>query len=236
MNRSSKPASASEIVAGALQDHDRALIVGNTTWGKGLVQTVYPLSHDAALALTTARYYTPSGRLIQRDYHSLEDYLSYEENLDEAITPNSEVRRTDGGRTVYGGGGIRPDVIVPIPERSRFIDRLERGQMFFHFAIHYNTKRKLIPRGFEATDATIEEFKRFLTARKFEWTDEQIIETRQRLSNEIAEAIAAALWGLEAGYKVYARTDPQIQKALELFPEARQLAELSDGPETVTPR
>ena len=229
-------ASASEIVAGALQDHDRALIVGNTTWGKGLVQTVYPLSHDAALALTTARYYTPSGRLIQRDYHSLEDYLSYEENLDEEITPESEVRRTDGGRTVYGGGGIRPDVIVSLPETSRFVDRLERGQMFFHFAIHYNTKRKLIPRDFEVTDAVIEEFKRFLTLRKFEWTDENVTETRQRLSNEIEEAIASALWGLEAGYKVYARRDPQIQKALELFPEARQLAELSDGPEMPTPR
>lgn len=227
-------ASASEIVAGALQDHDRALIVGTTTWGKGLVQTVYPLSHDAALALTTARYYTPSGRLIQRDYHSLEDYLSYEEDADELITPDSEVRRTDGGRTVYGGGGIRPDVIVRLQKTSRFIDRLERGQMFFHFAVHYNTKHKLIPRDFRVNDAVIEELKRFLTARKFEWTDEQITENHQRISNEIAEAIASALWGLEAGYKVYARTDPQIQKALELFPEARQLAELSAGPGTVT--
>ncbi len=229
-------ASASEIVAGALQDHDRALIVGNTTWGKGLVQTVYPLSHDAALALTTARYYTPSGRLIQRDYHSLEDYLTYEEDADELIEGATEIRKTDGGRTVYGGGGIRPDVIVPLEKTSRFVDRLERGQMFFHFAVHHNAKRKLVPRDFKVTDEVMQEFGRFLTKRKFEWTDADLATDRERIANEIEESVASALWGLEAGYRVYARSDRQIMKALEVFPEARQLAALSSEREPVSPR
>ena len=104
-------ASAAEIVAGAIQDHDRGLIVGEATFGKGLVQTVYPLSENTGLALTTAKYYTPSGRLIQRDYTnvSLYDYY-YNRESDENNTANREVKLTDSGRTVYGGGGITPDV------------------------------------------------------------------------------------------------------------------------------
>src|SRR2546430_7963212 len=107
-------ASAAEIVAGAIQDHDRGLIAGETTFGKGLVQTVYPLSENTGLALTTARYYTPSGRLIQRDYSnvSLYDYYYNREN-ETSNNANREVKLTDSGRTVYGGGGILPDVLVP---------------------------------------------------------------------------------------------------------------------------
>ncbi|PYV77987.1 MAG: S41 family peptidase, partial [Acidobacteria bacterium] len=99
-------ASAAEIVAGAIQDHDRGLVVGETTFGKGLVQTVYPLSNDTGLALTTAKYYTPSGRLIQRDYSnvSLYDYYFDRDGIND--TTNKEVKLTDSGRTVYGGGGI----------------------------------------------------------------------------------------------------------------------------------
>src|SRR6185369_5935078 len=105
-------ASAAEIVAGAIQDHDRGLIVGENTFGKGLVQTVYPLSENTGLALTTAKYYTPSGRLIQRDYSnvSLYDYYFNRDNGDDAA--NREVKLTDSGRTVYGGGGITPDVKI----------------------------------------------------------------------------------------------------------------------------
>src|SRR5207247_9677806 len=102
-------ASAAEIVTGALQDHDRALVMGDTSFGKGLVQTVYPLSERTGLALTTAHYYTPSGRLIQRQYEnvSLYDYYYRSEN---APTPREDVRLTEGGREVYGGGGITPEV------------------------------------------------------------------------------------------------------------------------------
>ena len=118
-------ASAAEIVSGALQDHDRALIVGETTFGKGLVQTVYNLSEETGLALTTYHYYTPSGRLIQRNYEgmSLYDYYNHAGAL-AADSSNREVKLTDSGRTVYGGGGITPDEKIEQPNPSRFQDEL----------------------------------------------------------------------------------------------------------------
>jgi len=228
-------ASASEIVAGAIQDHDRGLIVGKTTWGKGLVQTVYPLSHDAALALTTARYYTPSGRLIQRDYNSLEDYLMHDEDEDELISESTEIRHTDSGRTVYGGGGIRPDVLVEPERGSKFVDQLERAQIFFHFAVDYSTRHKSIPRTFQVTPDVLHEFQSFLEQRKVQWSKEELEADGPRISSEIKEALASALWGMEAGYKVYAESDQQIQRALELFPEAQQLAALSTRRDASTP-
>src|SRR5262249_40578267 len=117
-------ASAAEIVAGAIQDHDRGLIVGETTFGKGLVQTVYPLSENTGLALTTAKYYTPSGRLIQRDYSnvSLYNYYFDRDGIDD--TSNKEVKLTDSGRTVYGGGGITPDVKINPIKSTPFQDTL----------------------------------------------------------------------------------------------------------------
>jgi carboxyl-terminal processing protease len=221
-------ASASEIVAGALQDHDRALIVGETTWGKGLVQTVYPLSLDAALALTTARYYTPSGRLIQRDYNSLEDYLIHDESDDDLVSEATETRLTDAGRTVYGGGGIRPDEIVrdPLP---KFIEQLlgPRTQAFFHFAVDYNARNRGVTRSFEVTPGVLEDFKRFLDTRKVPFTPADIDDNVDRIRGEIKEAIFSAALGFEEAYKVRAQNDRQIQRALELFPQAINLANLS---------
>ncbi|OLD63671.1 MAG: hypothetical protein AUI47_08525 [Acidobacteria bacterium 13_1_40CM_2_68_5] len=235
-------ASASEIVAGAIQDHDRGLIVGETTWGKGLVQTVYPLSQDAALALTTARYYTPSGRLIQRDYNSLEDYLSHDEKDEDLIKVSKEVRRTDGGRTVYGGGGIHPDVVV-IDPTPPVVDLLERAQMFFHFAVEYNAKHKGLPRSFEVTPVVLQEFQEFVRARQdfqdflkargVKWAAADIDANADRIKGEIKESIVSALWGLEEAYKVHAEIDRQLQKALDLFPRAQELAALPGaGPQT----
>ena len=113
-------ASAAEIVSGALQDHDRALIVGETTFGKGLVQTVYNLSDNTGLALTTYHYYTPSGRLIQRNYTgvSLYDYYYNHAGALPSDSTNREVKFTDSGRTVYGGGGITPDEKIEQPEEQ----------------------------------------------------------------------------------------------------------------------
>ena len=219
-------ASASEIVAGALQDHDRALIVGETTWGKGLVQTVYPLSHDAALALTTARYYTPSGRLIQRDYRSIEDYLTHEETDEELVNGAKELRYTDAGRTVYGGGGIRPDVIVRDP-LSPFVERLLRAQAFFHFAVAFGTRTRDIPATFEVSAAHLDDFCRFLDSRKIPWTPAEVEENRDRLRGQIKEAIFSAQRGFEDAYRIHAENDRQIQKALELFPQAQNLAALA---------
>src|SRR6266699_444923 len=132
-------ASAAEIVSGAIQDHDRCLIVGEVTFGKGLVQTVYPLSENTGLALTTAHYYTPSGRLIQRDYAniSLYDYYYNRESSETSNTANREVKLTDSGRTVYGGGGITPDVNVPPVKSNHFQDTLLQHYAFFNFAKRY---------------------------------------------------------------------------------------------------
>src|SRR5271154_3738024 len=122
-------ASATEIVSGAVQDHDRGIIVGETTFGKGLVQTVTPLSENTGLALTIARYYTPSGRLIQRDYKSISLYsYHYERKVPEHPT---EVRLTDSGREVTGGGESAPDIIVPEPKLNKFQQQLYRGDVFF---------------------------------------------------------------------------------------------------------
>jgi carboxyl-terminal processing protease len=124
-------ASATEIVSGAVQDHDRGVIVGDTTFGKGLVQVVQPLSENTGLALTTARYYAPSGRLIQRDYKSVSLYsYHYERKVPEHP---SEVRLTDSGRQVTGGGGITPDIIVKEPDYNHFQRTLFRDDVFYPF-------------------------------------------------------------------------------------------------------
>ena len=131
-------ASASEIVSGAIQDHDRGIVVGEQTFGKGLVQTVSPLSENTGLALTTARYYTPSGRLIQRDY---KDVSLYDYSYNHKNPQPTEVKLTDGGRQVFGGGGITPDVLVSQPKlnpfqelfrRRRFLSVSGRCRQFHH--------------------------------------------------------------------------------------------------------
>jgi carboxyl-terminal processing protease len=220
-------ASASEIVAGALQDHDRALIVGKTTWGKGLVQTVYPLSHRSALALTTAHYYTPSGRLIQRDYQSLEDYFYLSKEEDEETPVNHEIRKTDSGRVVYGGGGITPDVLVDSLQLDKFLRQLENEQIFFGFAVQFNLRHKDLDKNFTVDDATLSDFRTYLSQRKIEFTDADLASHEAYIRASIRKEVFSARWGNEEGFRVFADIDPQIQKALEGFPQAQQLAHLS---------
>ena len=229
-------ASASEIVAGAVQDHDRALIVGKTTWGKGLVQTVYPLSHQAGLALTTAHYYTPSGRLIQRDYRSLEDYLYISHDEEEEVPSQREIHHTDSGRVVYGGGGITPDIIVDTLKLSKFLRLLENEQAFFGFAVQYNVAHKALDRSFTVDDSVLQEFRRFLTSRKVTFSEDNFRDDDAYIRASIKKEVFAGRWGAEDGFRVMAEVDPQVQKALESFPQAqllaRQWAEVARGSAT----
>ncbi len=217
-------ASAAEIVSGAIQDHDRGLIVGETTFGKGLVQTVYPLSENTGLALTTAKYYTPSGRLIQREYDgvSLFDYYNHLEN--EANNPNRETKSTDSGRQVVGGGGITPDVKLPDVKNNRFQDELLAKYVIFNFAQHYGQQHK-ITRDFQVDDQVMQAFRQFLTDEKIPYTEPQLTEVSDWLKMLIKSELFVAEFGQQEGLKVRAETDPQVTKALDLLPQAKQLAE-----------
>jgi carboxyl-terminal processing protease len=217
-------ASAAEIVSGALQDHDRALIVGETTFGKGLVQTVYNLSDDTGLALTTYHYYTPSGRLIQRNYNgvSLYDYYYNHAGALAANSSNREVKLTDSGRTVYGGGGITPDEKIDMPANNRFQDELLYKDVFFHFAPIYVSNHS-VDKNFEVNDATLKDFEKFLTDQGVEWTDADINGVSDWLKSRIKQEIVTIQFGQLQGLRVIADWDPEIQKALTYMPEAQAL-------------
>src|SRR5438552_3139957 len=217
-------ASAAEIVSGAIQDHDRGLIVGEVTFGKGLVQTVYPLSENTGLALTTARYYTPSGRLIQRDYSNVSLYDYYYNREGEDNNTNHEVKLTDGGRTVYGGGGITPDVKLAPYKPNKFQDSLLQHYALFNFSKHYAATHK-ITQNFEVDDAVLLDFRKFLDSEKIAYTEAEMIESNEWLRSNIKSELFVDTFGQEEGLKVRAETDPDVIKALDLMPQARALAD-----------
>ncbi len=222
-------ASASEIVTGAIQDHDRGLVVGEQTFGKGLVQTVSPLSENTGLALTTARYYTPSGRLIQRDYKdvSLYDYLYNHKN-----PQPTEVKLTDGGRQVFGGGGITPDVVVSEPKPNAFQELLLRRDVFFpyqggvgSFTTSFLGTKPQITKDFTVSDAVLAQFRRHLEKEKIKFTDADITDNLDWIKRQIKKEVFISAFGLPAGYEVELQSDPQVVKAIESLPQARALYE-----------
>jgi carboxyl-terminal processing protease len=219
-------ASAAEIVAGAIQDHDRGLIVGETTFGKGLVQTVYPLSENTGLALTTAKYYTPSGRLIQRDYNgvSLYDYYYNDRDNAEAPVANHEVKMTDSGRTVYGGGGITPDVKLPNEKTNHFEDTLLEKYAFFNFAKHYVINHQ-VNKQFEVDEQVMQEFRKFLDEQKIAFTEADLAQNADWIKSNIKAELFINEFGQQEGMKVHAQSDPEVQKALDLLPQAKALAD-----------
>src|SRR6478736_5331089 len=227
-------ASAAEIVSGAIQDHDRGLIVGEVTFGKGLVQTVYPLSENTGLALTTAKYYTPSGRLIQRDYNgvSLYDYYYAREQEDNpnnnantnSTTPSHEVKLTDSGRTMFGGGGITPDVKVKPFKTTHFEDSLLVKYAFFNFAKHYLGNRH-IDKNFEVTDAVMQDFRKFLDSQKIPYTEADLNEGSDYIKSDIKTELFISEFGQEEGLRVRAENDPQVIAALNQLPKAKELAD-----------
>ena len=241
-------ASASEIVAGAIQDHDRGLIVGETTFGKGLVQTIMPLHNHRgyALALTTARYYTPSGRLIQRDYGStaLEDYVAPRDRKPCEERPSEDTKFTDAGRKVYGGDGITPDYCVSPESPGKFVTYLLGRRAFFEFARGFaaaentggadiagagsrsgvsSAKVKPIRKDFEVTDEVWGDFRKFLDQRKLRYTEEDLAQNREAIGREILEEVLQQVFGEGEARRRSLAWDPQVLKALELVPKAEQL-------------
>ena len=217
-------ASAAEIVSGALQDHDRALIVGETTFGKGLVQTVYNLSENTGLALTTYHYYTPSGRLIQRNYTgvSLYDYYYNHAGALAANSTNQEVKLTDAGRTVYGGGGITPDEKIETPKSNHFQDTLIEKDVFFHFAPVYIAAHP-VDNNFQVDDAVMGEFKKYLTSQSVDYTDNDLNGVKDWIKARVKEKIVTIQFGQLQGLHTLADWDPMIAKALTFIPEAQAL-------------
>jgi carboxyl-terminal processing protease len=220
-------ASASEIVSGAIQDHDRGLIVGETTFGKGLVQKEFGLSEDTALLLTTARYYTPSGRLIQRDYKdvTLFDYLY---NRQKPKSP--EVKLTDSGRHVYGGGGITPDVTATAPTPSEFQTLLYARGIFYpvpqgvgDFVRYYLGTKPEVTKDYSTDDSAIALLQKFLNQQRVTYTQAQIQQNLPWLKWIIKREVSTTLFGLNAGYKVQLENDPQLDKAVESLPQAKAL-------------
>jgi carboxyl-terminal processing protease len=220
-------ASASEIVSGAIQDHDRGLIVGETSFGKGLVQTQYPLSEDTALLLTTARYYTPSGRLIQRDYKNISLY-DYHYNPQPPKKP--EVKLTDSGRQVFGGGGITPDDVVAAPKPDDFEQMLYRRGVFYSqpqgvgdFTRFYLGEKPNITKDFAVNDEVIAQFKKYLGQQKIKYSEQDIQANLAWLKWQIKREVFTSYFGLTDGYKVELQDDPQLEKAEELIPQAKAL-------------
>ena len=237
-------ASASEIVAGALQDHDRALIVGENTFGKGLVQGVFRLWGGTGLLLTTAKYYTPTGRSIQRNYAKVSFYDYYLNRSEDQNTAGNQQHgdalRTDLGRTVYGGGGITPDVEIKAPPLSSrlyygvfdFVRQLVAGQMQGLRAYRIaecQYKTKVSPEDvnrYPVTDELLAAFRQYISNKpQFNVSEERINANVNYIRAQMRREIMTAAYGPEAGDQVYLSDDVQIRKAFESLDRARVLAE-----------
>jgi len=220
-------ASAAEIVSGALQDHDRAWILGETTFGKGLVQTVYPLSENTGLALTTAHFYTPSGRLIQRDY-SNQSFYDYYTHQDGTTRNQLDVKMTDSGRTVYGGGGITPDQKYEAPKLDAFEIDLARKSAYFNFTRKYfGTHDTHLPKDWMPDDATLVEFHDYLlkAPEGYNFTEGEFAQDRDWVKRYLAREMYITAFNIDESDKVFAKTDPEVEAAVDAMPKARALVE-----------
>jgi carboxyl-terminal processing protease len=241
---SRETASAAEIVAGALQDHDRARLVGENSFGKGLVQNPFPLKDGSALILTTGHYYTPSGRLIQRDYSGRSFYDYYLKRGDKEAVQHTEEKKTDTGRTVYGGGGIDPDVVEKVRltpkelEMQRtwfepvfeFARVLVAGQVpgFQDYKIDRpaDHHHRLQASEYQVSDKLLAAFKTFMTERKDLKADlARIDRDSDFLKRWIRYELVTAAYGTETAYQVLLETDNQVQRAVAEIPKARMMAE-----------
>jgi carboxyl-terminal processing protease len=240
-------ASASEIVAGAMQDHDRALIVGQTSFGKGLVQSIIPLDYGAGLTLTSAKYYTPSGRLIQRDYSDGALYDYYTRGGSRSLDPQEAApkasgaeTKTDAGRLVYGGGGIAPDEVVERRPISIVQNRLRNPMFFFARELmngripnetQYRVDRSIVAgdssqlSSFPVTPSLLLAFKSFVgTEPSWNSLTGEVDRNREFVERELQFFLLTAAHGTTTAVQFLMQHDPQVTKAIEAIPRARKLA------------
>jgi len=225
-------ASASEIVTGAIQDHGRGIVVGETSWGKGLVQSVYTLPYGAGLALTTSKYYTPSGRNIQRDYSSFYDYYVADDSdasaAGEVPLKDRKQFHTDTGRVVYGGGGITPDVFVKPPTLTRTTQLLDLRSAIFNYGVEYVAKHPDTTKDGAVSAAMLEDFAQFAASKDVAPLADihdalQKPVDRDYLTRAIKAEIVTAKFGYDASYPYRLEGDSQIAKAIDELPAAAKL-------------
>jgi carboxyl-terminal processing protease len=217
-------ASAAEIVSGALQDHDRALILGETTFGKGLVQTVYPMGEGTGLALTWAHFYTPSGRLIQRDY-SKKSFFDYYYRRDENARNPVDVKQTEGGRTVYGGGGITPDEKFEMTKLDRLQSELLRTGLFNFTRSYFGSHSTTLPKGWTPDDAILAELRKYQHEHGAAFTDEDFTKNLPWIKRFLLREMYTTAFNVDEADAMFQRIDPAVEKAVELLPKASALAE-----------